>query len=201
MLVVGLTGGIGSGKSTVARLFEAKGVPVIDADQIARDLVQPGQPALNEIRQAFGDVIDAGTGCLDRRHLAERVFADPAARRRLESILHPRIRRIMQHRVARLQSPYAILVIPLLLEAGQTDLVDRVLVVDLPEAEQLRRVEQRDQRDEAQIRAIMANQVPRLQRLQAADDIIDNAGGMDELRRQTNRLHRCYLELADWLAG
>jgi len=196
-LVVGLTGGVGSGKSTVAGFFRELGVPVIDADEIARELTLPGQPALREITEAFGtEVLDA-QGRLDRAALRRIVFADESARRRLEAILHPRIRERMEEALAEVaEAPYAVLVIPLLLETRQQDLVDRILVVDTDPDLQVRRVMARDGVDEAQVRAIMAAQVDRETRLAAADDLILNEDDLDDLKRQVEALHHRYLKLA-----
>lgn len=196
MLRIGLTGGIGSGKSTVAELFAARGVPVIDADAIARELVAPGQPALTDIVATFGiDMLDA-QGQLDRTRLRELVFNSSKERLRLEAILHPRIRAEMTARVAALKTPYVLLVIPLLFEAAQTDLVDRVLVVDAPPALQQQRVLARDQLPEQQIAAILAAQLDREHRLARADDVIDNSGDRTALERQVDDLHRRYQTLA-----
>ena len=197
MLVIALTGGIGSGKSSVADLFAELGVPIIDADLVARDLVEPGQPALSEIVSRFGPEVLDGAGRLRRDVLRELVFSDPAGRRTLESIMHPRIRQIMQRRLAALSAPYAILVIPLLLETGQQVLGDRTLVVDLPESLQIERVRKRDRLDEARIKSILAAQCDRATRLQAADDLIDNGGDPARLREQVEKLHQRYLALAD----
>ncbi len=195
-LTVGLTGGIGSGKSTVARRFEALGVPVIDADVIAREVVKPGQPCLQRIIDTFGkDVLDE-TGRLDRRRLRERVFNDDAARRRLEAILHPAIRARMLERLDRIDAPYAVLVIPLLLETDQQDLVDRVLVVDAPEDLQIERTRQRDRASPEEVRKILRAQMDRETRLAAADDILDNRHDPAALLRQTDALHTRYLALA-----
>jgi dephospho-CoA kinase len=196
MLVVGLTGGIGSGKSEAARLFEQQGVPVIDTDQVARELVQPGTDALAEIVAEFGQGILDADGRLDRAHLRGLVFSNPERRRSLEAILHPRIRIRVRERVATLSAPYCVVVIPLLLEAGQRDLVDRVLVIDAPEALQLRRAAERDRRPEAEIGVVMATQVGREQRLAAADDVIHNDGDLEHLRRQVLEMHGKYLGLA-----
>ncbi len=195
MLVITLTGGIGSGKSTVARIFAELGAPVIDADLVAREVVEPGSPALTEIESAFGPEVLDGDGNLRRDRLRERVFGDPAARRRLEAIMHPRIREIMVRRLAGLNAPYAILVIPLLLETGQTDLGDRTLVVDLPESLQIERVKRRDHLEDARIRTILAAQCDRSTRLNAADDVIDNQGDPEGLREQVEKLHQRYLAL------
>ena len=196
MLRIGLTGGIGSGKSTVAELFAARGVPVIDADAIARELVEPGQPALAEIVASFGtDCIDA-EGRLDRARLRERVFNDAAQREHLEAILHPRIRAVMAEWTAAQSTAYVLLVIPLLFESGQRDLVDRVLVVDVPVELQRARVSARDHLTDAQIDAILAAQVQRNLRINGADDVIDNSGDAAALEPQVDDLHRHYLHLA-----
>jgi len=197
MLVVALTGGIGSGKSTVARIFAELGAPVIDADLVAREVVEPGTPALAEIESAFGPEILDDTGRLHRENLREKVFSDAAARRRLESIMHPRIRDIMVRRLSDLDAPYAILVIPLLLETGQKELGDRTLVVDLPESLQIERVKQRDHLEQARIETILTAQCDRSTRLSAADDVIDNQGDAEKLREQVEKLHRRYVALAD----
>ena len=196
MLVIGLTGGIGSGKTEVGVRFAQCGVPVIDTDQLARELVEPGQPALVEIVTAFGpDCLD-DRGRLRRDHLRERVFADPDGLQRLEAILHPRIRALMQARVAELDTPYCMVVIPLLVETGMTDLVDRILVVDVPEAEQIRRVMARDKVPEEHAHRILAAQARRDQRLERADDVLENIGDLDLLNRQVAALHARYLVLA-----
>ena len=197
MYSVGLTGGIGCGKSEAARAFAALGIPVIDADQIARDLVIPGSPALEEIVAEFGPQVLAQDSSLDRRALRERVFTDPPARKRLEAILHPRVRDEMVLRQDRLDGPYCILVIPLLFEAGLETLVDRVLVVDCTEDQQIARVAARDGVERRLIEAIMASQIPRGERLARADDVLDNSGDPRELTAQVARLHARYLQLAD----
>lgn len=196
MLIIGLTGGIGSGKTAVSDRFAHQGVPIIDTDRLARELVEPGQPALAEIVAAFGDDSLERDGRLHRAYLRLRVFADPAGRRRLEAILHPRIRALARERLARLTAPYGLLVIPLLAETGMTDLVDRVLVVDAPEVEQVRRVMARDGMDELQARRILAAQAERSQRLALADDIIENDGDLAALDQQVAALHQQYLALA-----
>ena len=196
MLVVGLTGGIGSGKTAVSDRFARLGAPVIDTDLLARELVEPGQPALAEIVAAFGsDCLDRD-GRLHRARLRERVFADPTGRRRLEAILHPRIRTLAREQIAHLTTPYCLLVIPLLAETGMTDLVDRVLVVDAPEAEQIRRVMARDGVTEEQARRVLAAQADRSQRLALANEIVENAGDLAALDHQVAALHQYYLTLA-----
>jgi dephospho-CoA kinase len=196
MLVIGLTGGIGSGKSTAADAFATKGVPIIDTDVIARDLTEPGEPALNEIRSAFGETMCGPDGRLDRVALRNLVFKDPAARHRLEAILHPKIRERMLQRLTAVVAPYVILVIPLLLETGQDALVDRVLVVDVPESVQVQRVMRRSGLAERDVRAIMSSQVDRTIRRARADDLIDNGGEPGDLGPQVDRLHRLYLALS-----
>lgn len=196
MLVVGLTGGIGSGKTTVANYFSALGVPLIDADVIARELVEPGSPVLNEIVECFGpDVLNTG-GDLDRLRLRHRVFTDPGQRRRLESILHPRIRAEMARRIRQLDAPYCIVSIPLMVETAQTDLVDRVLVVDCPPELQRQRIAQRDGWPADEISGALQAQATRAQRLHAADDVIVNDRDLDTLRHTVDSLHRSYLCLS-----
>lgn len=196
MLVIGLTGGIGSGKTAVSDRFVRLGVPVIDTDLLARELVEPGQPALAEIMAVFGPACMDDEGRLHRSRLRERVFADPTGRRRLEAILHPRIRTLARERIAHLTAPYCLLVIPLLAETGMTDLVDRVLVVDAPEATQIRRVMARDGIDEIQARRILVAQADRSQRLALANEIVENAGDLAALDHQIAELHQHYLTLA-----
>jgi len=201
VLIIGLTGGIGSGKSTVAALFTARGIPCIDADQLTRELVEPGTSLLAEIVAAFGPDVLEINGRLDRRWLRDRVFADPAARKRLERILHPAVFAAMQARVAELDSPYCLLMIPLLIETGGERRVHRVLVVDVDETDQRQRTAARDQVPVAQIDAILATQATRDERLAAADDVIDNRGDPEALDAQVERVHQNYLELAtasDW---
>ncbi len=196
MLVIGLTGGIGSGKSTAADLFAARGVPVIDADAVARELVEPGMPALTEIESRFGHSVITAEGRLDRAELGRQVFADSSARSDLEAILHPRIRERMQAQLRKLDAPYCLLVIPLLVETGQRDLVQRVLVVDAPEATQRQRIAQRDARSSAQLDHILAAQADRQTRLSAADDVIHNDGDLAGLEAQVEALHQKYLQMA-----
>jgi dephospho-CoA kinase len=196
MLVIALTGGIGSGKSTVADELAARGAGVIDTDLLARELTEPGQPALGEIAATFGSRIIDCDGRLDRDVLRSLVFADPQARRKLEAILHPRIKDLMLERLAALDAPYAVLVIPLLFETNQDVLADRVLVVDLPEPVQLERVRRRSGLPTAEIERIIASQISRNERLARADDIIDNAGDHPALLAEVERLHQRYLQLA-----
>lgn len=190
MLRVALTGGIGSGKSSVAELFGRLGAPIIDADLIARELTRIGQPLLREIARAFGAGVINADGSLNRRALGNLVFANPDQRRQLEQILHPPIRREMEHRLRACAAPYAILVIPLLLETRQQDIADIIIVVDLPEQLQIKRVMQRDGLSEDQVRGILAAQCQRSERLAAADYLIDNSGGLDQLIAQVENIHQ-----------
>ncbi len=194
---IALTGGIGSGKSAVAARFAERGVTVIDADAISHALTGPGGAALGPIEEAFGHEVLHAMGNLDRAALRKRVFADSAARHRLEGILHPMIRARMQSTLAADRGPYALLVIPLLLETGQTDLADRVLVVDAPEALCVERVGRRSGLEPDEVRRIMASQASRAERLAVADDIIDNGGDLAALRPQVQALHARYLDLAE----
>jgi dephospho-CoA kinase len=195
--VVCLTGGIGSGKSSVARLFADLGADVIDADALAHELTAPGGAAIPAIRAAFGVGLVDNRGALDRARMRELVFADPGARKRLEAILHPMIRAETERRRAAATGAYVILMIPLLVEAGDPrGRCDRVLVVDCPEEEQIRRVVLRSSLPRAEVTAIMATQATRAARLAHADDVIDNGGDPDRLPPQVEALHRRYLELA-----
>ena len=195
-LVIGLTGGIGSGKSTVAGIFRQFGIPVIDADVIAHALVAPGQPALEEIIKAFGpDSVDAD-GVLDRNCLRKLVFSDPEQRRRLEAILHPKIRREIITLTTNIQTPYCIVVIPLLLETDQGDLVDRILVVDTGVDNQIARVTMRNGLPVDEIIAVITAQASRDSRLAAADEVINNDGSLDELASQVRAQHEKYLKIA-----
>lgn len=196
MLVVGLTGGIGSGKTTVSRRFAALGVPVIDADLIARELVTPGSAILDQIVRRFGSGVLSDSGELDRSRLRELVFSNQPARRDLEAMLHPAVRQEIERRTARLRAPYCILVIPLLVETGQLNMVHRVLVVDVPEAAQIGRTSARDRVSHQSVRSILAAQARRAQRLAAADDVIDNSGTREALETQIRRLHETYLSKA-----
>jgi len=197
MLTIGLTGGIGSGKSEVARIFERLGVPVIDADVIAHQIVEPGTEALAEIVTHFGKTILTSGYKLDRAKLAEIVFSDDGKRKQLENIIHPRVReRIRAYQDEYRNQPYIIVVIPLLLESGQLDLVDRVLVINAPEAVRMTRVQARDGRSEQQIRSIISSQVNDTTRSAAADDSLDNSGTLAELEQSVRELHQQYLSLA-----
>ncbi|KJH80035.1 MULTISPECIES: dephospho-CoA kinase [Pseudomonadaceae] len=193
--VLGLTGGIGSGKSAVVDEFGRLGVHWVDADQAARWVVEPGRPALREIAGRFGETVLAADGSLDRAVLRELVFREPEQRKWLEALLHPLIRQEVAEHLARATSPYAIMVSPLLVESGQYRQVDRVLLVDVPEALQLERAVRRDQSSEAQIRAILKVQASREERLQHADDVLVNDRDMAWLRNEVERLHNFYLTL------
>jgi dephospho-CoA kinase len=195
-LIVGLTGGIASGKSTVAALFRSLGVPVVDADEAAREAVAPGSEGLAAVRAHFGDEVLAPDGTLDRARMRRLVFADPQARRALEAIVHPEVRRIMDARLACADAPYAISMVPLLLETGQEHGVDRVLVVDLSPQEQVARARTRDGSSREVLEGVLRAQVDRETRLRLADDVIHNDGPPDVLRTQVEALHHRYLELA-----
>ncbi|MCC5795040.1 MAG: dephospho-CoA kinase [Chromatiales bacterium] len=195
-LRVGLTGGIASGKSTVAARFAALGIPVIDTDLIARELVKPGEPALAEIRRAFGEGVIAPNGTLDRAALRGRIFRDAAARKQLDQILHPKIRAATLAAAAAADGPWQLIVVPLLFEAGFDELVDRVLVVDCPEAVQQERLMARDGESVESAARILAAQLPRAERLARADDVLGNAGTPGELDASIASLDARYRALA-----
>lgn len=196
MLRVGLTGGIGSGKSTIASLFVMRGVPVIDTDEIARGLTEPGQETFDQIVRAFGDAILDENRRIDRDKLRERVFDNTDERRRLETILHPRIRAIVQDKLAAIEAPYGVVVVPLLIESGFSDLVDRILVVDAMENVQIQRTAARSGLREPEIRKIMSAQANRARRLQQASEVIENNGDRKHLEAEVERMHQWYLSLA-----
>jgi dephospho-CoA kinase len=193
---VGLTGGIASGKSTAAKFFGALGVPILDSDQIARDVVEPGQPPLERLVERFGAAILTADGHLDRPKLRDIVFSDPKARADLEALTHPAIGAALEARSAAAGGPYQVLVIPLLVEKNLGSQLDRVLVVDCAEELQLRRLRDRDGSTPEQARAILDAQVSRAARLKAADDVISNDADMSAVRAQVEALHARYLELA-----
>jgi dephospho-CoA kinase len=193
---VGLTGGIASGKSTAAKFFGALGVPILDSDQIARDVVEPGQPPLERLVERFGPAILTPDGHLDRPKLRDIVFSDPKARADLEALTHPAIGAALEARSAAAGGPYQVLVIPLLIEKSLASQLDRVLVIDCPEELQLRRLRDRDGSTPQQARAILDAQVSRAARLKAADDVITNDADMSAVRAQVEALHARYLELA-----
>lgn len=196
MLVIGLTGGIGSGKTLATDHFEQLGVTVVDADKVARLVVEPGQPALREIAAAFGPGVITPDGKLDRAALRRLVFADPEQRRRLEHITHPRIAEEIRRQLAASTSPYTILVSPLLFESGQHRFAQRTLLIDAHEALQRQRAAQRDNVEEKQIEAIMAAQMSREERKAWADDVLLNDGDIAHLHAMVEKLHQRYLELA-----
>lgn len=195
-LRIGLTGGIASGKSTVARLFAARGIPVIDLDELAHQVVAPGQPALAEIVAAFGPEALDPQGRLDRAALRARVFRDEESRRRLEGMLHPRILAAAVRDAEAAGGPYQLIVVPLLVESGLSGWLDRVLVIDCPEAQQLQRLVARDGSEEALARAILATQASRAERLAVADDVLLNDGPPEQLAAAIDRLDALYREMA-----
>lgn len=195
-MIIGITGGIGSGKSAVTQRFEALGITVVDADIVARLVVEPGRPALQAIVQRYGDSILLEDGSLDRAALRNKVFADDAQRRWLEQLTHPLIGQEIREQLQAATSAYAILASPLLLETDQKDLTDLVVVVDVPEEVQLQRTVSRDQNDEAQVRRIMAAQMPRKTRLQGADIILDNSRELNDLDATVAELHKEFLARA-----
>ncbi len=194
--LVALTGGIASGKSTVADRFAALGVPILDADVVARELVEPPSAALEAIVARFGTQVLRPDGHLDRRRLRERIFADPAERLALEAILHPAIRRTLRDRATALSHAYGLIAIPLLSESSGYDWIDRVLVVDAPRAVQLERLLRRDGLSPALAESMLDAQASRERRLALADDVLDNGGTPEALDAQVRRLHARYLELA-----
>ena len=195
--VVGLTGGIGCGKSAAADEFGRLGAGVVDPDVIARELTAAGGAALPHVKALFGDAFLRPDGAMDRAAMRKRVFSDPAAKRALESLLHPMIREESQRRIAASPEPYVVHVVPLLVESpGYRSRVDRVLVVDCPEALQVERVRGRSGLAKAEVRAIIAQQAPRATRLAAADDVIDNGGSLEALRRQVAALDQRYRQMA-----
>lgn len=200
MLKIGLTGGIGSGKTTVSDQFAELGVPVLDTDIIARQVVVPGSAVLAALVAEFGEDITNPDGSLDRAKMRERIFGDDAARATLEQIIHPAIKTALRAEMAKLDNPYCILVIPLLLEKSWQDVVDRVLVVDAPDNLRMERVKQRNKLNEQQIKAIMDSQAPREARLMEADDVIVNDSNLQQVRQEVERLHSVYRQLAKCLA-
>jgi len=194
---VGLTGGIASGKSSAAALFEELGAAVVDTDAIAHELTRPGTSAMAAIRDAFGPAYLAADGSLERAKMRQLVFSDPAAKAKLEAILHPLIRELARARIIAAQQPYVIVVVPLLVETdAYRDLIERILVVDCREELQVARAMQRSQLKESEVRAILAAQLPRTERLGRADDVVDNNGNIEALRQQIQKLHAKYLAFA-----
>ncbi len=196
MLAIGLTGGIGSGKTAVSDHFTKLGASVIDTDIIARERVAPGQPALAEIAATFGQNILTPEGCLDRRALRQLIFDQPDKRRQLETILHPRIREEVKKRLDMINTPWCIIVIPLLLESTQQDLVQRILLVDAPAELQLSRTMLRDHVEADEVRKIMASQASRQFRLELADDVIVNEGSLEQLWQEVEKMYQFYNHLA-----
>lgn len=194
--VVGVTGGIGSGKTAVSDRFAELGIVVVDADVASRVIVEPGRPALAKIAEHFGSDILQTDGTLDRAKLRTAVFKDPAERKWLEALTHPLIREEILSGLRNATSPYALLVSPLLVESGQNQLTQRVLVVDVPEELQLQRTVKRDNNSPDQVKAIMAAQASRQQRLDSADDVIVNDGSLEQLHQQVDTLHQKYLEMS-----
>ncbi len=196
MLTIGLTGGIGCGKTTVSRLFEKRNIPVIDADVISHAIVQPGQPTLLLLKETFGEQVLLANGELNRQYLRELVFNDPNKKETLEGIMHPIIFGIMHDDLIKLNTPYGILSIPLLLETNQQAQVDRVLVIDCPETEQIQRVKARDQLSDSMINSIMRSQCSRSLRLKRADDILLNNGSLASIDTKVQKLHDFYLKMS-----
>jgi dephospho-CoA kinase len=194
---VGLTGGIGSGKSAASGMFEALGAAVVDTDEISRALTAPGGAAIAEIRERFGPESIAADGGLDRERMRLLVFRDAVSRARLEEVLHPLIRSRTRDAIAATRRPYVVVVVPLLFETGACmEFIQRVLVVDCEEEEQVRRVMARSRLAAAEARRIMATQLPRAERLRRADDVLHNNGSIEALRSQVEQLHARYLALA-----
>jgi dephospho-CoA kinase len=195
--IVGLTGGIGCGKTTVSQFFTALGVESVDADIVAREVVQQGSDALTKITERFGPSILLADGSLDRRQLRSIIFHNETEKHWLNHLLHPLIRQQLMAQLQQCQSPYALLIAPLLLENNLTTLVHRVLVIDVPESIQLQRSMQRDNADAEQIKAIMNSQISRQARLAQANDVIDNSSNnLDSVKEQVEKLHQYYLSLA-----
>jgi dephospho-CoA kinase len=196
-LVIGLTGGIGSGKSAAADEFARLGATVVDTDAIARELTQPGGAAMAHIRALFGDAFVTAAGAMDRKAMRERVFADPLAKQALESLLHPMIRAESDRLIATASGPYVMYVVPLLVESkAPRRQADRILVIDCPEDVQVARVRTRSSLAEAEVRTIMATQASRAERLAAADDVIENGGSLESLREQVGALHARYVKMS-----
>ncbi|MCX7098457.1 MAG: dephospho-CoA kinase [Methylococcales bacterium] len=196
MLKIGLTGGIGSGKTTVAKIFQELSVPVIDADEIAHQLVAIGQPALAQITQCFGAELLNEDGSLNRKQMRELIFSEPQHKKKLEAILHPLVYQAILAEAKQLAAPYCIISVPLLLETNMTGLVDRVLVIDCPPETQIERVRQRDGMATGRILSIIASQVPRAVRAARADDLIDNSKTDGKLAEDIKKLHNLYLSLS-----
>ena len=200
--VIGLTGGIGSGKSAAAEEFAHLGASVVDTDAIARELTERGGAALPQLERLFGAEFIAASGAMDRKKMRERVFSDPVAKQALEALLHPLIRDESQRRIATASGPYVVHVVPLLVESPDyRQRVDRVLVVDAPEETQVARARARSRLSESEIQAILRSQASRAERLAAADDVIDNSGTLDALRKQVAALHARYEKMTRNVKG
>lgn len=200
MLKIGLTGGIGSGKTTASGYFSALNIPVIDADEIARNLLTPDGPAYQKVIDTFGDRILDNRKLIDRSRLRALVFEDPAKRKALEEIIHPHVRSEINRQLEKTNAPYCIIVIPLLIEAGYADFVDNILVIDADESAQMKRVKERNGLNENEIKNIMSAQVDRQKRLAHADEIITNDGSLNELKRNVEQLHEQYTKMAPLLS-
>ena len=196
MYKIGLTGGIGCGKSTVSDLFKQHAIAVVDADEIAHQLVAPGQKALQQIKMAFGEEYITSDGNLNRSQLRDCIFREQGKKLLLESIMHPLVYAQINQQLSQLNSPYAIVSIPLLIETGMQALVDHILVIDCPMEMQINRVKSRNQLSDAQITAIISNQVDRSERLAQADSVINNTQGLNYLRQQVDTLHKQFLTQA-----
>jgi dephospho-CoA kinase len=196
MLKIGLTGGIGCGKTTVAKIFEQLKMPVIDADEIAHQLVAIGQPALAQIQQEFGTAVSNPDGSLNRKKLRELIFSNPKQKQKLESILHPLVYQSIQAELKQLNTPYCIISIPLLFETNIAHFVDRILVVDCPVETQIERVRKRDNMTMERIQSIIDSQVSRAFRKAQANDLIDNSETDDRLAEEVKKLHNLYLSLS-----
>jgi dephospho-CoA kinase len=195
-LKIGLTGGIGSGKTAASEFFSELGVPVIDADVISRELLQPDTEATRQVIEEFGADIVSGGNSIDRAKLRQLIFQNPIARKKLESIIHPMVRAAIARKISDVTWPYCIVVIPLLFEAGQQDLVDRILVIDIPTRLQIARAAHRDQTSTAAIQQIIGSQTPASERRARADDIIDNTGQLEDLKNRIIELDRFYRKLS-----
>ena len=200
-MIIALTGGVASGKSVVSDRFAELGVPVVDTDVLAREVVAPGSAGLSEVETAFGSEVVDGDGRLNRAALRRRIFDDPAARRRLEQILHPRIAAEARRRLAAVEEPYAVLVVPLLVESGLFEDADRVLAVDVPDRLQAERLMARDGASRSQARAMLEAQASREERLARADEVIENTGSLETLLRQVDGLDQKYRAAARDASG
>lgn len=196
MLKIGLTGGIGSGKTTVCQLFASYGVPIIDADDIAHELVKPGMPALQAIEAAFGAEYIQADGWLNRSKVRDVIFTDDSAKQRLEAILHPLVYSTIQAKLSQLQAPYCIICVPLLFETNMAHIADRILVVDCPVTQQVERVKKRANMAVEKIQAIIDSQISREMRIAKADDLINNAAQETDLVSQVSALHDLFISLS-----